>query len=86
MNSMTLETGLSDHHRMTITVLKKYFIKSDPIIINYCDYKSFNGDIFRNDVKRKLEQLKTLNIEEFKNIFMKALSTYAPLKKKGCKR
>ena len=26
-NSMTIETGLSDHHTMTITVLKRYFKK-----------------------------------------------------------
>ena len=29
-NSITLETGLSDHHKMTITVLKRYFKKNDP--------------------------------------------------------
>ena len=34
-NSMTLETGLSDHHKMTITVLKSHFKKNVPITINY---------------------------------------------------
>ena len=34
-NSMTIETGLSDHHKMTVTVLKTYFKKKKPIKINY---------------------------------------------------
>ena len=34
-NSMTIETGLSDHHKMTITVLKAYLKKKKPIQINY---------------------------------------------------
>ena len=31
-NSMVIETGLSDHHKMTITVLKTYYKKKEPII------------------------------------------------------
>ena len=81
-NSMILETGLSDHHKMTITVLKRYFKKKDPIIINYRDYKSFDGLKFRNDVRRRLEQLESLNIDEFKNLIMSVLDFHAPMKKK----
>ena len=33
-NSMTLETGLSDHHTMTITILKSHYKMNDPITIN----------------------------------------------------
>ena len=50
-NSMTLETGLSDFHRMTITVLKRYFKKKDPITINYWDYKYFDGTNLRRKIK-----------------------------------
>ena len=28
-NSMTVETGLSDFHKMTVTVMKRYFKKND---------------------------------------------------------
>ena len=79
---MTLETGLSDHHRMTITVLKIYFKKNDPITINYRDYKSFDRQKFRNDLIRRLEQFESLSLEDFKNVFMLILDTYAPPKKK----
>ena len=34
-NSMTIETGLSDHHKMTVTVLKTFFKKKEPIKINH---------------------------------------------------
>ena len=39
---MTVETGLSDFHKMTVTVMKKHFKKKDPIIITYRDLKSFD--------------------------------------------
>ena len=81
-NSMTLEVGLSDCHKMIITVLKRYFKKNDPITINYRDFKSFDGIKFRNDLIRKLEQIENLNIDEFKNAFMGLLDNHAPMKKK----
>ena len=45
-NSITLETGLSDHHKMTITVLKRYFKKKEPITVKYRNYKLFDNDKF----------------------------------------
>ena len=53
-NSMTIETGLSDCHKMTVTVMKKYYKKLEPVTINYRDYKSFDGDRFRTDLKDRL--------------------------------
>ena len=34
-NYMTIETGLSDHHKMTATLLKTYFKKKEPVKISY---------------------------------------------------
>ena len=42
-NSMTIETGLSDFHKMTVTVMKKFFKKKEPIKIIYHDRKNFNA-------------------------------------------
>ena len=81
-NSMTLEIGLSDHHKMVVTVLKRYFKKRDPITINYRDYKCFNGNNFRNDIKNELERSESLNIHDFKVTFMKVLDSHAPPKQK----
>ena len=38
-NSMTIETGLSDHHKMTVTVKKSDFKKKEHDTVNYRSYK-----------------------------------------------
>ena len=38
-NSLNIETGLSDFHKMTLTVLKTIFPKVKPEIILYRNYK-----------------------------------------------
>ena len=40
-NSRAVETGLSDFHKMIITILKAYFQKKEPKIIQHQDYKNF---------------------------------------------
>ena len=75
-NSMTLETRLSEHHKMTITVLKSNFKKNDHITINYRNYKSFDDQKFRNYVIRRLEQFETLNIDDFECFFMTVWDTH----------
>ena len=44
-NSMVIETGLSEFHKMCITVRKMYYSKQKPII-HYCKFKDFNNDSF----------------------------------------
>ena len=41
-----IETGLSDFHRMTISVLKMHFRKLPPKIISYRDFKKFDNERF----------------------------------------
>ena len=47
----TVETGLSDFHKMVVTVLKTTFPKRGPTAINYRSYKNFNEIAFRNDLR-----------------------------------
>ena len=62
-NSVTLETGLSDHHKMTITVLKASYIKKAPINISYRSYKNFDETLFKNDLFcLLLDQNKSTNL------------------------
>ena len=42
-NSMTIETGPSDCHKMTVSVLKMYIKKKPPRRVNYRCYKNFRG-------------------------------------------
>ena len=38
-SSVAIETGLSDHHKMVLTVLKCHFVRLQPTTIHYRDYK-----------------------------------------------
>ena len=53
-NSTTMETGLSDFHRLTITVMGSFYPKQPPIIKSYRDYKNFDQFTFRNDLLKEL--------------------------------
>ena len=54
-NSIIIETGFSDFHKMTVTVLNNYCKKQDSLNINYRDYNKFNDEAFREDLRRQLE-------------------------------
>ena len=81
-NSDTIETGLSDFHKMTVTVMKRFFKKKDPITITYRDTNNFDGSKFRQDIKNQLEQIGELSIDQFQHVFKTTWNTHAPLKKK----
>ena len=42
-----IKTGLSDFHKMTVTVMKTTFEKLKPNIIHYRGYRKFSNDKFR---------------------------------------
>ena len=44
---LDLETGLSDIHKMIVTILKTHFQKKEPKIIQYQDYKNFSEVEYR---------------------------------------
>ena len=49
-NSDTLETGLSDFHKLAVTVLKMFFKKQSPNVISYRNYKKFSNDSFHTNL------------------------------------
>ena len=63
-HSCVIETGLSDFHKMTVTVMKTLFEKLQPRVVNYRDYKHFENHKFRTYL---LSELSKANIEENKN-------------------
>ena len=81
-NSGTIETGLSDFHKMIITVLKICFQKREAKIINYRDYRNFSSEEFRQQVLRDI--LKTtqngdiVSYKFFLSICQQALDSTAP--------
>ena len=85
-NSGMIETGLSDFHKMTVTVMKTRLEKLKPNIIHCRDYRKFSNDKFRGNL---VSRLSTENIradcngmETFLQICIKTLDELAPQKKK----
>ena len=48
--SCVIDTGLSDFHKITVTVLRSHLNKLGPKIIYYRNYKNFSNDGFRPEL------------------------------------
>ena len=55
-NSMFVETGLSDFHKMCVAVMKMYYSKQKLSISYYRKFKDFNNDDFIKDLKTLLSK------------------------------
>ena len=83
-NSMAIETGLSDHHKMVVTVLKNYCKKKEPLTIKYRSYKHFDMPKYRNILTENLENFdkEIMSYGDFHEIFIRVLDRHAPIKTK----
>ena len=84
LNSQVIETGLSDNHKMTITVLRTFLQKQSPTCIKYRDYKRFDKALFYTELYRKLysTNITCTNYELFESILLELLNKHAPMKEK----
>ena len=80
-NTCTVTTGLSDFHKMVITVTKMTFHKNPPKEIYYRDYKKFDQDLLREELAEKLYGCDGC-YDTFEEIFINVLNKHAPLRKK----
>ena len=83
-NNVTIETGLSDFHKMTVSVLKTFFRKMPPNIISYRNFSKFSPDDFRRDLQMNVINKDIFNMsnDEFVSLLMENLQKHAPLKHK----
>ena len=84
-NSKLIETGLSDFHKLTVTVLKTFFMKQEPKIIKYRDFSKFNNQAFRDELYGELylnNTLKNISFDNFQNISANIFERHAPIKEK----
>ena len=81
--SCVVETGLSDFHKMTVTVMKTTFQRMPAKIRNYRDYRHFDINTFRESILYKLakESVSNTDLTKFIEICLKTLNNYAPSKK-----
>ena len=83
-HTKTIETGLSDFHLMTVTVLKTFFPKKYPTWIKYRNYNLFNEALFREEIQNTFMEINSEDIDYdtlHKNV-MNILQTHAPIKEK----
>ena len=81
-STTTVETGLSDFHKMILTVLKTKYQKIGASVINYRSYKNFNESDFKRDLCEAIGNTNPTDYESFQDVFNEVLDKHAPTKKK----
>ena len=82
---MVLETGLSDFHKMSATVMKMYYTKQKPSIVHYRKFKNFCNDSFIKDTELLLSKLcdqQNVPFKILKESVNITLDKHVPLKKR----
>ena len=81
-----IETGLSDFHKMIVTVMKMHLPKMKHRVIRYRKYKTFNKDAFVNTLRKELtKQKKDLDekgLDAFSEICTYVFNKHAPPRKR----
>ena len=82
-NTINVFAGISDFHRLVLTVLKINFSKNNPKeIICYRDYKNSDSFFFNDVVKNVLDLDKINSYVIFEELFLKVLDKHVQVKKK----
>ena len=83
-STLTIETGLSDFHKLIVTVLEVKHEKVPPKITQYRDYKNFDSARFFERLQVRLTHLdmNSLDFGSLKKCFTELLNKVAPLKPK----
>ena len=74
MNTQTVETGLSDFRKLTLTVLKIHYDKPSPKIVTYREYKNVSNESFCSDVLNEIGIYYDFTFTDFNYIFLAASS------------
>ena len=81
-NTTALSSGMSDFHKLIVTVLKTTFSKAKPKIVSYRCYKNFVEANFKNDLKSSFQSINTnkTSYVKFEKTFLAVLNKHAPIK------
>ena len=79
-HTQTIETGLSEFHKLTLTVLKTYLPRLKPDI--YRDYKAFVNHCFQSKLLPEINSSDSdiTNLEDLQYTFQRVLDKHASLK------
>ena len=83
-NSIAVEIGLSDFHKLTLAILEMSFRKKPASIIKYRNYKLYSETKFRDDLNMCLRgvNLDHISNDDYVYLFMDIFNRHAPLKTK----
>ena len=81
-NTTTTFTGLSDCHKLVLTVLNTTFSKNKLKELFYHDYKKFNFSDFDDELKTIFSRNTVGSCYQFDQIFLNVLGKHAPIKRK----
>ena len=84
LNTCALSSGLSDFHKLVVTVMKTTFPKANPKKIFYRKYKNFDVSNFNNHLIHHLSahaETRT-SFKKFQEIFLHEVNIHAPWKQK----
>ena len=56
-DTVVFEAGLSDFHKMSVTVMRMYYVKQKPCIVHYRKFKNFCNDSFIKDTELLFSKL-----------------------------
>ena len=79
-NAKTYETGLSDFHKLVLSIMKLSYKKRPPHMIKYRDYTKFSNEHFKNSSNENLANNSELDYNSFEEIILNLLSSQAPFK------
>ena len=77
MSNSVIETGLSDHHKLTSTVLRTQYVKGNPKTIFYRDYKLFDSGKFQEKINIDITNKNPQEYDSLHSIFLENLNKYA---------
>ena len=81
-HTTTLCSGLSDFHKLVISVFKTTKVNSKPKELHYRDFKNYNTLCFNDHLTRSYANDTSLSYGSFERNFMNVLEQHAPMKKK----
>ena len=85
-STCVLETGPSDFHLLTVTVMRKFFKKMRLRAINYRSYRNFSNETFNvspiNNLSNEVSFDNDDGLQKFCKMTMDTLNSFAPIKKK----
>ena len=79
MKSCTVEMGISDYHKLIMSICRLTFAKGKSKKLFYRCYKNFDSELFEDTLVKSLSETE-FSLKSFKSTFSLTLEKFAPLK------